>query len=351
MKGSFVRKRKRTITRKNKQKIVYKGKQSMLKLKEIEELEIFVLVDNISDPFTQSDQGIYWNEVQYRHGIQKQRKMCGADYCRACNGLSLFLRAKAKGQTYTLLFDTGPDSDLIIENAKKLGLDLGQVDAIVLSHGHFDHYGGTLEALKAIGKKDLPVYVHPELFYPRAFGKDGKEDLIYVTHTLTKEQIECHQGKVLESSEAVPIFEGLFLISGEVPRETPYENGVQGEYKLKENTWECAPEVIDERCLIFYIKEKGLCMITGCGHTGIVNAANHALRLTQTRDLYFLMGGFHLAGPENASRLDPTLKDLEQINPHFTITGHCTGRKTQSELSKIFGSRHIPYGVGSLFKF
>ncbi len=96
----------------------------------------------MSDPFTENDQGIYWNESQYRYTVRKQKQRCGKDYCYACNGLSLFIRAHADDKTYTILFDTGPDAGLIVENAYRLGIDLKEVNALVLSHGHFDHYGG-----------------------------------------------------------------------------------------------------------------------------------------------------------------------------------------------------------------
>lgn len=170
----------------------------MNKLKEIDGLEIYVLMDNISDPFTKNEQGIYWNESQYRYGVRKQQTICGSDYCRACNGLSLFIRIKKDKKIYTMLFDTGPDSGLIVDNAKRLGLTLNEVEAIVLSHGHFDHYGGTLSVLNAIGKKNLPVYIHPELFLPRAFG-EREEELVYVSYNLTTEMVEEQGGKVVVS--------------------------------------------------------------------------------------------------------------------------------------------------------
>jgi 7,8-dihydropterin-6-yl-methyl-4-(beta-D-ribofuranosyl)aminobenzene 5'-phosphate synthase len=320
----------------------------MFHLNEINKIEIFVLVDNISDPFTQNDQGIYWNESQYRHGIRKHNTMCGADYCRACNGMSLLIQIKTHDQTSTLLFDTGPDAGLAVDNAKKLGVDLTQVDAIVLSHGHFDHYGGTISVLDAIGKHNLPVYVHPELFLPRAFGYDER---VYVSDILTAAEIEKHGGRVVSSDQPISILDGIALISGEVPRTTSYEKGMPHEYKLKNENWECEPEVIDERCVIFNFKNKGLCVITGCGHTGIVNATLHSMQLLNSTNVHFVMGGFHLAGAKFQNRIDPTINDLKQINPDFIITGHCTGRKTQASLSEVFDNRHIPYGVGAYFKF
>lgn len=321
----------------------------MLHLKEISNLEVFVLVDNISDPFTQNDQGIYWNESQYRHGLRKYTTLCGADYCRACNGMSLFIRIKNQDQkTTTLLFDTGPDAGLAVDNAKKLGLDLKTVDAIVLSHGHFDHYGGTLSVLDAIGKSDLPVYVHPELFLPRAF---GYQELVYVSDILTAEKVEQHGGRVVSSNQPMRILDDLVLLSGEVPRTTSYETGMPHEYKLKGDEWQREPDVIDERCIIFNLKNKGLCVITGCGHTGIVNATLHSMQLLDQTKVHFVMGGFHLAGAKFQDRITPTIHDLKQINPDYIITGHCTGRKTQSSLTEVFDNRHIPYGVGAYFKF
>lgn len=321
----------------------------MSHLKEIDKLEIFVLMDNVSDPFTESTEGVYWNESQYKFGLQKRDKMCGKDYCRSCNGLSLLLRIHAEDKIHTLLFDTGPDAGLAVENAARMELDLTAVQAIVLSHGHFDHYGGTVSALKAIGKKNLPVYIHPELLLPRAFKK--KNSFIYVSDNLTVEQIEQEGGVIVESSKPQKILNDTILISGEVPRVTSYELGAPDEHKLQANNWQSSPEVIDERCLILKLKNRGLCVITGCGHTGIVNATLHAANLLGDKKIHFVMGGFHLAGSKFASRITPTLNDLKELNPGYIITGHCTGRQTQAQLTEMFSQRHIPYGVGAYFKF
>jgi len=320
----------------------------MYTLQEIDSLEIFVLMDNMSDPFTENEEGIYWNESQYKHGVLEKKEMSGAHCCRACNGLSLLLKIRTGEKYQHLLFDTGPDAGLAIKNAERMHLDLHEVDAIVLSHGHFDHYGGTRSALNAIGKKNLPVYIHPELLLPRAFG--DKKNLIYVSDILTREIIEENGGKIIESASPMLILNNTVLISGEVKRATPYEVGLPDEHKLKGNEWLCASDVIDERSIILKIKDKGLCVITGCGHTGVINATHHAINLTNENNIYFIMGGFHLASPEFTSRITPTIKDLKQLNPSYVITGHCTGRMTQALLSEAFCSRHVPYGVGAYFR-
>lgn len=320
----------------------------MLNLKPIDSMEIYVLMDNVSDIFSKNREGMYWNEFQYQFEVRKQEEMCGANLCRACNGLSLLIKLHIKNETITLLFDTGPDEGLAVENAKRLGVDLSKVEALILSHGHFDHFGGTLSVLKNINKKNLPIYCHPEVFLPRAF---GRKQLVKVTDKLDRDEIEAAGGKVNDSREPTLLFDGFALLTGEVPRTTSYENGNPSECRFVNNEWVKSPDVIDERCLIIKIKDKGICVITGCGHTGIVNAAQHAAELIPNEKMHFIMGGFHLAGPAYADRIDPTIQDLQSIDPNHIITGHCTGRGAQMALTQTFADRHIPYGVGSVFRF
>ncbi|MDF1654821.1 MAG: MBL fold metallo-hydrolase [Coxiellaceae bacterium] len=317
-------------------------------LKTIDRLEVVALMDNVSDPFTKSHPDMRWNESQYRASVLNKKEFCGADFCRACNGLSLLLRFHSDDKTQTILFDAGPDEHLAVDNAKRLGVDLTEVDSIVLSHGHFDHYGGILSVLDAIGKKQLPVYTHPELFIPRAFDKG---ELMRVSYNLTNEDVEQRGGKIVESKDPVALFDGTLLISGEVPRESEYELGSPAECRKLGDEWVKSPEVVDERVLIFNLKGRGLCVFTACGHTGVINATKYAKKITGIDDVHMIMGGFHLAPPEVADRISPTIDDLAALNPNYIVTGHCTGAKAQAELALKFSEQHISYGVGTVFDF
>lgn len=317
-------------------------------LKTIEKLEVIALIDNVSDPFTKSHPNMRWNESQYRLSVLNKKKFCGADFCRACHGLSLLLRFHSDNETRTLLFDAGPDEHLAVDNAKRLGVDLKEIDSIVLSHGHLDHYGGILSVLDAIGKKDIPVYSHPELFIPRAFDKG---EIIEASYNLTNEDIEEHGGKIIETKDPMTLFDNLLLISGEVPRETNYELGSPTEYRKLNDEWVKSPDVVDERVLIFNLKDKGLCVLTACGHTGVINATKYAKKITGIEKVHLLMGGFHLASPEVIDRISPTIEDLEKLDPDYIVTGHCTGARAQAELTVKFPSQHITYGVGTVFNF
>lgn len=319
-------------------------------LNEIDRLEIMVLMDNLSDPFTVSHKGLRWNEFQYRFQVNQHNHYSGKHYCRACNGLSFLITVHAGDKKRVCLFDTGPDDGLIIQNAAILEVDLKEIEAIVVSHGHNDHYGGLLSVLDVIGKDHLPVYVHPQLYAPRASVKaDGGR--IENSYNITPKLIEEHHGKVMEYDQPITILDSLVLISGEVPRKTSYELGVPDALRKIDGKWEAEPKVIDERILIFNLKGKGLCVLTGCGHTGVINATTHAQELMNGKPVYMVMGGFHLSGPTYEDRIEHTVEDFKKINPDFIVTGHCTGRRAQYELTKIYGDRHIPYGVGTYFNF
>ena len=319
-------------------------------LKEVDGIEVVALMDNVSDPFTQSHENVRWNELEYQFRVKKRREFCGADLCRACTGLSLLIRVHVGEKKYVVLFDTGPDDGLVVDNAKRLDFCLDEIDAIVISHGHFDHYGGLLSVLDAINKKDIPVYIHPDLCAPRAYDLKNGEKIID-SYLLTKEDIVAHGGKIIESKAPLLLFDDIGLISGEVPRINAYELGLPHALRMMNGIWEEEPLVIDERILIFNLKNKGLCVFTGCGHTGVVNGSHAAKNLLANKKIHILMGGFHLAGPAFEDRISPTVADLSKINPDYVITGHCTGAKAQTALTSAFGDRHIPYGVATVFKF
>lgn len=317
-------------------------------LKEVDKIEIFVLMDNLSDPFTVSHPGMRLNECQYQFEERSCTHESGKNFCRACLGLSLFIRIHANQKSFNILFDTGPDDGLAVENAKRLGINLQEVDAVVLSHGHFDHISGLPTCLKAIGKR-VPVYCHEDVFAPKASRtKDGR---MITCSSLSKENIEKIGGDIVQSNDVRLFFDNHVLLTGEISRSTDYELGVPGELRWKNEQWIDWSLMRDEQALILKLKGKGLCVFTGCGHPGVINTLKYAKSLTGEEMIHVIMGGYHLAGPSFEKRISQTVNDLKELDPDYMITGHCTGFKAQVSLTEKFGDRHIPYGVGTVFRF
>ena len=204
------------------------------KIKPVDKIEVFVLMDDRSDQFTTHHQ-VKLNEEQYQIEKRGCRMYDGSTLCRACLGLSLLIRATAGQNTYTLLFDTAPDDGLAVENAKRLGIKLQSIDAIFLSHGHFDHISGVYSFLKEI-KKQTPVYLHPEVFVPRA-DKLKNGELVRAKFILNEDQLQAEKGHPVKVHQTTKFFEGFALISGEVPRKTEYEKGCPGALNLVSGQW------------------------------------------------------------------------------------------------------------------
>ncbi len=316
-------------------------------LKDVDQIEVIVLMDNLSDPFSVSHPGMKFNEFQYQFGVRACRQDSGANLCRACLGLSLLIRLKSADEVFSVLFDTGPDDGLAVENARRLGVDLQEVDAVVLSHGHSDHISGIGTCLKAIGK-EVPVYYHPDVFVPRA-SRFGEDELI-ISPIIKEEDLKAAAADLTKVKDPKLLFGNRVLLSGEIPRKTSYETGVPGEMNFENGEWVPAPLIMDEQCIIIKLKGKGTCVFTGCGHPGVVNTLNYAHKLTG-EDPHFIMGGFHLAGPTFERRISDTIRDLKKLAPDYLISGHCTGFKAQSALTSHFGDAHIPYGVASVLRF
>jgi len=224
-----------------------------------------------------------------------------------------------------LLFDTGQGLTLL-HNARRMNRDLSAVRKVVLSHGHYDHCGGLLPLLTEYGPKQ--VHAHPGIFTPRFRLKDTGECYpIGVPHS--REELEA-AGAVFElSKEYCEIAPGVFL-TGEVPRVTAYETGDQGLY------CDCTGQELDttpdDQSLILET-ERGLVVILGCCHAGLVNTLEHIAYLGGRRDIYAVIGGTHL-GFCGQNQLDLTVSALKERGIQKVAASHCTGFAASARLSR-----------------
>lgn len=319
----------------------------------VDRLEIQIVVDNATDSLS-TIPGHVESEFTYlwRRGLGV---LGGKDLCCAAHGLSCLITAHRGSSHHTILFDAGPDADVFEINATRLAADLGAVEAMVLSHGHWDHGGGMLRAIDMIrarnGGRTIPYYAHPEMFHARArqLPNGAKQQMADVPSIA---ELEKQGARVVVTTEPQEILDGMFFISGEVPRVTKFETGLPNHFRRKDGgDWEPDPWLIDERWLGVNVAGKGLVVLSGCSHAGIVNVLTHARATFPGIPLHSVMGGLHLSGPTEKIIPD-TVAALGQFGPATIAAGHCTGWRAIAALLQAFGDKVLtPTAVGKRFTF
>lgn len=315
-------------------------------------LDVLVLVDNATDSLSTTPR----NVIPEWPGLVAAGRLpvlSGEAICRAHHGLSLLITAHVGDERHTLLFDAGPEGATLVRNAAILGVDFGTVEAIVLSHGHWDHGGGLVAAVEAVAGRrpgaPVPCFVHPGMFVQRAIQRpDG---VLIVQEPVPEPERLTGVGASVQSTRNAQVVGGdVFYVSGEVPRVTRYETGLPGHVKRSADgrTWEPDPLIMDERFVSVQVKGRGQLVFSACSHAGIVNVLTHARETFPSVPLYGTMGGLHLSGSTEPIIPD-TVADLKRFGLGFLAPGHCTGWRALSVLARDFGDELAPSAVGKRY--
>jgi 7,8-dihydropterin-6-yl-methyl-4-(beta-D-ribofuranosyl)aminobenzene 5'-phosphate synthase len=317
----------------------------MEELKKLDSLEVIAVVDNSFATWTDPER----KDVQrYFKWVEEEEEDEDRPFLAAGGGLCLHLRAKVANNTYTILYDAAESQRSIENNIAALGLRLTEIDAIVMSHGHWDHFGGLLWAIENIGKKDLPVYVHPWMFLKKGFEIEKPEgtkirefDPVASIH-----EIEKTGGKVISTAEPIFLADGLLLRTGEVPRVTVHEKGMKGHKVFIDGKWKDDAAVKDDVSIVASVRNKGLVVISGCSHAGIINIIREAQRLTGENRVYGVIGGFHLASRVTKDTMRDTVKMMKKIRPKLLVPCHCTGWRARHMMSAEMPEEYAEGSVG-----
>ncbi|KAG2438963.1 hypothetical protein HYH02_010755 [Chlamydomonas schloesseri] len=284
------------------------------------------------------------------------------------------------------LFDGGPRPDLWALNAERLGVDLAEVGAAVLSHWHVDHSGGfaavaqaasasrarasqqaaaaaagggagttgaAAAAAAAVAQPPEPLVfdVHPDrparrgLIMPNGKAVPFNEDVSW-------EQLGGPPGcAVLRQAQPHTLLDGLFFVSGAVPRRSAFELGQPGHgTQGADGVWRPDPLIMDERYLAVKVRGQGAVVFTGCSHAGVVNVVEHMTRVAGGR-VFAVVGGLHLASRHMEARIPETIAALKELDPHLILAGHCTGWRAKAALLGAFPGRMQPLSVGGVYSF
>jgi len=316
----------------------------------LDSASVFVLIDNVSDGLSSVPDGVT-NEMDnlMKAGAES---FSGDGLCFACFGISLVVTAQIEDRVRTVLFDGGPTGLAVEHNAPRLGLDMSVIEAVVLSHGHIDHAGGLPAAIKLIteasGGRRVPVHVNPEMFSHRGEHLDTG-DVFPLEDIPSVEALEQAGGQVENDPEQRLLLDGMFYLSGEIPRTTSYERGLPAQVRRSavDTDWEPDPWVMDERYLAVNMRDKGIMVFTACSHAGLINVLRDARDTFAPTPLFGVMGGFHLAGKTFEAIIPETVRDLEEFDLKVIVPGHCTGWRAVHRMVDTFGeSVVLPSAVG-----
>ena len=306
-------------------------------LKRASRLEITILVDNYVDLLLPDQPGVV------RPSSAKNGQMLTKTLL-AEHGLSLLIDTWDGETRHRTLLDTGYNAGTLIHNMQMLDLDPGDIDALVISHGHMDHTGSINVALEAI-RRPVAVVCHPDVFRSR-FIEKPKMGLVKLPQLASREQMAERGAQLSEERGPTLIADNTVLATGQIPRVTSFEKGMPGA-RMETEGQLAVDNIEDDQALVINLADCGLVVVSGCAHSGIINSVLYGRKLTGEDKVYAVVGGFHLTGPDMSSIIDSTLEELKKINPELIVPMHCTGQSAIARFNVEFPDRFVLSSVGT----
>ena len=314
----------------------------MTALKPVEKVEIVTLADNYVDLVSMDN-----NEHVTR--AMPVKDMVFSNSILAEHGFSAMLRVTADGATHSIIMDFGLSPDASARNAEAMGLDLSQAEAAVLSHGHVDHFGGMKAVGASVGKK-LDLYVHPAAFRKARFFEPFP-GLKITMPVISETDVKEAGFTPVKTGEPTVLADGQILFLGEIERVTGFEKGMPNAFYTADDGEYLWDPLVDDTALAVNVAGKGLVVLSGCAHSGIVNTVKHAMKLSGVDKVHAVIGGFHLSGSAFAQIIDPTVAALAGLSPDFVVPTHCTGRNAGLAFERKFGEKFLVNMSGTALTF
>ena len=308
-----------------------------LHLRPVDRFEVTILVDNYTDLLL-----LQGTEVV-------RRPMFRPPYAPlAEHGLACLLRVVSADEEHVVLMDAGISSMCLLHNASLLNVDLKAVEAVVLSHGHFDHFGGLVDLFAGLAR-GTPLVAHPDAFLERRINIPGADRAIDLPR-LDEAALQRAGAAIDQRLEASTVAADLILLTGPVERLTDFEHGFPWAEARIDGEWIPDP-FRDDQGVVVHVKNRGLVVLGGCSHAGIINTVKQAQRLSGVEHLHAVLGGFHLSGPMFESVIPPTIEAMKGLAPEYVVPMHCTGGKATDHFVAAMPEQFIRNAVGTSYVF
>ena len=307
----------------------------------VDSIDVTIVVDNSIDILLPSDSRALRAPLPEALSVGPQLV--------AEHGFSALLSFERQGTRRSLLYDAGLSAYAMDNNLEVLGLGLDEVEGLVLSHGHADHHGGLEGVAKKIGRRRLPLILHPDARQERRIAFPS--GAVMRLPPPDPRQLERKEFEVLERDGPSYLLAGQALVSGKVPRVTDFEKGFPPQQAEVGGRWEPDPWTWDDQGVICNLKGRGLVVLSACSHAGVINVLKNAQRLSGVSKIHAFVGGLHLTGGLFEPIIPQTVEALRELAPDFIVPGHCTGWKAAHELSRALPEAYLQTSVGTRFHF
>ena len=306
----------------------------------VDRVEVTIVIDNFLDVLMAGEEGV----ARYR-----ARDFGVSEQLVAEHGFSALVTLERDGDRRTVLYDAGLTADALARNLAVLEVPVGDLRAIVISHGHADHHGGLEGLVRRRGRSRLPLLIHPDAWRERrvVFPTGGELRL----PAPSRHDLETEGLDVVEERAQTLLLDGTVLVSGQIERVTEFERGFPIHEALGDDGWQPDPMIWDDQALAVAVRDLGLVIVSGCSHAGAINVLRHVQRLAGEPRIAGFIGGLHLTGGLFEPRIDPTVEALRAARVGRIVAAHCSGWRAVHAIAHAMPEAFVQSAVGTTISF